>query len=160
MAAEIWPNDVGIVDDRREKIHRVDDRQIGTQTIHPGIVGGFSADQHIGMVELRQLVQNLREVGGAELGGSTRGLDLLRQAHDFLFSYRVIGANCNSNARRLIQRADRFAPDEIGDFSRRMSPIRIVSPSRSKYSNSGIVYLRLEPIRSRNGARQSSRPSR
>jgi hypothetical protein len=26
-------------------------------------------------------VQNLHEVGGAELGGSTRGLDLLRQAH-------------------------------------------------------------------------------
>jgi len=31
-------------------------------------------------------VQNLREVGGTELGGSTRGFNLLRQAHDlFLF---------------------------------------------------------------------------
>jgi hypothetical protein len=38
------------------------------------------------MFELRQVAQNLREVGGAELSGSTRGLDLLRQAHRFLFS--------------------------------------------------------------------------
>jgi len=28
-------------------------------------------------------VQDLHEVGGAELGGSTRGLDLLRQANGF-----------------------------------------------------------------------------
>src|SRR5215813_5162248 len=39
---------------------------------------------------------------------------------------------------------------ETEDFRRRISPILIVSPSRSKYSKSGIVYLRLEPIRSRN----------
>jgi hypothetical protein len=35
------------------------------------------------MVKLGQAVQNLHEVGWAELGGSTRGLDLLRQAHGF-----------------------------------------------------------------------------
>jgi len=35
--------------------------------------------------KLWQIVQNLREVGGAELRGSTRGLDLLRQAHGSLF---------------------------------------------------------------------------
>jgi hypothetical protein len=37
------------------------------------------------MVKLGQVVQDLHEIGGAELGGSTRGLDLLRQPHRFLF---------------------------------------------------------------------------
>jgi hypothetical protein len=32
-------------------------------------------------------VQDLREVGGAELSGSTRGLDLLRQPH-WLFVFK------------------------------------------------------------------------
>jgi hypothetical protein len=31
-------------------------------------------------------VQNLHEIGGAELGGSTRGLDLLRQPDCFIFT--------------------------------------------------------------------------
>jgi hypothetical protein len=31
-------------------------------------------------------VQDLHEVGGAELGGSTRGLDLLRQPNGFAFA--------------------------------------------------------------------------
>src|SRR5215467_3433329 len=42
-----------------------------------------------------------------------------------------------------------FAAEGV-DFSRRTSPILMVSPSRSKYSNRGIVYFRLELIRSRN----------
>ena len=45
--------EIGIVDDGREEVHRVDDRQVGAQTIHPGVVGGFGADQHVGIVELR-----------------------------------------------------------------------------------------------------------
>ena len=78
--------DVRIVDDGREKIHGVDDGQVGTQTIHPGVVGGFGADQHVGMMKLGQIVQNLHEVGGAELSSSTRGLYVLRQPHCLLFS--------------------------------------------------------------------------
>jgi hypothetical protein len=38
------------------------------------------------MIKLGQIVQDLHEVGGAELSGSTRGLDLLRQSHGFVFS--------------------------------------------------------------------------
>ena len=56
----------------------------GPKTIHPRVVGGFRSDQHIDVVKLRQAVQNLHEVGGAELGGSTRGLDLLRQPDCFV----------------------------------------------------------------------------
>ena len=44
---------IGIVDDGCEKIHRVDDGQVGPQSKHAGVVGGFGADQHVGMFELR-----------------------------------------------------------------------------------------------------------
>jgi hypothetical protein len=73
--------DIRVIHDRGKKIHRVDDRQIGSESIHTRVVGGLGADKQIGVLKLGQLVQNLREVGGAELSGSTRGLDLLRQAH-------------------------------------------------------------------------------
>src|SRR5512143_927453 len=39
-----------------------------------------------------------------------------------------------------------------GAFSRRTSPIRNVTPSRSKYSNKAMVYLRLDPRTSRKAA--------
>jgi hypothetical protein len=38
------------------------------------------------MMKLWQVVQYLREVGGAELGGSARSLDLLRQTHGLLLT--------------------------------------------------------------------------
>ena len=104
------PESIGIVDDGREKIHRVDDGQVGPQTKHPGVVGGFGADQHVGVFELRQVVQNLHEVGGAELSGSTRGLDLLRQAHRFLFSKHHQCCNFRSNARLNSTRASFLPP--------------------------------------------------
>lgn len=79
--------DIGVIDDRRKKIHRVDDREIGPESIDPGIVGRVGADKQIGIPELGELVQDLREVGGAELSGSTRGFDLLRQPH-WLFVFK------------------------------------------------------------------------
>jgi hypothetical protein len=45
------------------------------------------------MLELGQLVQDLHEVGGAELGGSTRGLDLLRQSHGLFLDHQHDGLN-------------------------------------------------------------------
>src|SRR5262249_31902148 len=77
---------IRVIDDGSEKIDGVDDGEVGTKTIDPRIVGGFGSDQHVGVVKLRQAVQNLHEVGGAELGGSTRGLDLLRQPNGFIFA--------------------------------------------------------------------------
>ena len=77
---------IGVIDDGSEKIDGVDDGEVGPETIHPRVVGGFRSDQHIDVVKLRQAVQNLHEVGGAELGGSTRGLDLLRQPDCLVFS--------------------------------------------------------------------------
>jgi hypothetical protein len=72
--------DIRVIDNWGKEIHRVDDRQIRPETIDPGVVGGFGADKQIGVLELGQLVQNLHEIGGAELSGSTGGLDLLCEA--------------------------------------------------------------------------------
>src|ERR1043166_215703 len=60
---------IRVVNNRSKKIHRVHDGEIRTQTKHPCVVGGFGPDQHIGVIEFGQFVQNLHEVGGAELGG-------------------------------------------------------------------------------------------
>src|SRR5262252_1191868 len=76
---------IRVIDDGSEKIDGVDDGEVGTKTIHARVVGGFGSDQHVGVVKLGQAVQDLHEVGGAELGGSTSGLDLLRQPDRFVF---------------------------------------------------------------------------
>ena len=76
---------IRVIDNGCEKIDSVDDREVGTKTIHPRVVGRFGSDQHIGVVKLRQAVQNLHEIGGAELGRSTRGLDRLGQTDCFTF---------------------------------------------------------------------------
>src|SRR5207249_12218997 len=77
---------VGVIDNGSEKTDGVDDGEVGPKTIHPRVVGGFRSDQHVDVVKLRQAVQNLHEIGGAELGSSTRGLDLLRQPVCLIFT--------------------------------------------------------------------------
>ena len=38
------PEEVWVINDGREKVHRVDDRQVRAQSVHPGVIGGFGAD--------------------------------------------------------------------------------------------------------------------
>ena len=140
---------VGIVDNGREEVHGVDDSQVRTQTEHPGVVAGLGADQHVRVIiKLWQAVQNLHEVGGAELSSSTRGLDRLRQSYGVFLAehHRKV-----SLSPPTVYFNDGFGFSGCA-LSRRASPMRMVKPSRSKYSKSGIVYLRVDPIRSRNDA--------
>src|SRR5262249_21759867 len=60
---------IRVIDDGSEKIDGVDDGEDGTKAIDPRVVGGLGSDQHVGVVKLRQAVQDLHEVGGAEFGG-------------------------------------------------------------------------------------------
>jgi hypothetical protein len=48
------------------------------------------ADEHVDVVELWQSVQNLHEVGGAELSRSTGGFDRLRQPDRFFLAYHSL----------------------------------------------------------------------
>ena len=74
------PEGVGVVHDRREKVHGVNHGQIWTQAKYSGIVGGFNSDNQVCVVEFRKAVQDLHELGRAELGSSAGGLHVLRQA--------------------------------------------------------------------------------
>ena len=71
---------VRVVHDRREEVDRVDDGEIRPQPEHSGIVGGFGADEHVRVFELREAVQNLLQVGWAELGRAAPGRDVLGES--------------------------------------------------------------------------------
>src|SRR4030095_13132888 len=73
-----------------------------------------------------------------------------RRRDDFLFEPNVELCLRSPLVCALSMNSPGYFPAAGEDLRRRISPILMVSPSRSKYSKRGIVYLRLEPIRSRN----------
>jgi hypothetical protein len=75
--------DIGVIHNRREEIDGVHNRQIRPQAKYSRVVGCFSSDNQIGMFPLRQAVQHVHKVGGAELRRSTRGGHLLREPCQF-----------------------------------------------------------------------------
>ena len=70
---------IRVVDDRREEVHRVDDGEIRSKAEYSRIVGRLRADNQVRMFPRRKGVQNLQQVGGAELRRSTGCGHLLRQ---------------------------------------------------------------------------------
>src|SRR5688572_9163447 len=80
------PKGIGVIDNRGEEIDGVDDGKVRSQAKYSRVVRRLRPDQHIDVVELWQIVQNLHEVGGAELSGSTRGFYRLRQPNGFFIS--------------------------------------------------------------------------
>src|SRR5918994_1148924 len=80
------PEGIRVIDNRREEIDCVDDGEVRSQAKYSGVVGRLRPDQHVRVVELWQIVQNLHEVGWAELSGSTRGFDRLRQPNGLFLS--------------------------------------------------------------------------
>jgi len=82
-------------------------------------------------------MEHVREIGRAELGRTAGRRNVLGQS-------RGIHARRPLWARRSRPRAaGRLHVDSVtGRFSRRTSPTLNVMPVRSKYSSSGIAYLR------------------
>ena len=50
LVAAICPKTYGIVNDGREEIDRLDERQLRRELIHAGVVGCVEADEHVGIV--------------------------------------------------------------------------------------------------------------
>ena len=69
-----------IVHHRREKIDRVDDREIVGKTEHSGVVAGGDSDQQIRMARQIEPREDSRQVRRTELTGSTRSLAPRSQA--------------------------------------------------------------------------------
>ena len=68
-----------IVHDGSEEIHRHDQRAIRRDPVHRGVVPGRGVDQDVGICDSGQMTQHLRQLGGAELAGSTGAVRQLRQ---------------------------------------------------------------------------------
>ena len=63
-----------IVYDGSEEVHRSHERALGRQCEHCGVVSSGGVDQDPGVPDGRQMAQDLRQIGGAELTGSTRAV--------------------------------------------------------------------------------------
>ena len=70
LAAAIAPQSPRIVHDGREEIHRGDQRPVLGQPEHRRVVPGGGVDEDPRILDLRQMAQDLRQIGGAELAGS------------------------------------------------------------------------------------------
>jgi len=76
------PVSVGVVDDRGEEIHRLDQGAGGIEAEHGRIIGGGSSDEKVVMPDLGESAQDLREIGLAEFGGSAGAGGQVRKASD------------------------------------------------------------------------------
>ncbi len=72
----------GVVDDRREEVDGLHERQVGRDTEHPGVVGGRGADQQIRVHHRRERAEDLRQVRRTQLAGSTRRARPRRQPEE------------------------------------------------------------------------------
>ena len=63
--------EVGIIDDRREEIEGLHNRELFRDFINGGVVRAGGTDKEIGVGDIGDTTQDLREFGLAELGGSS-----------------------------------------------------------------------------------------
>ena len=71
---------VRIVHDGREKVDRLDERQLVGETVHPRVIARLGADEHVRVVTLRQVAQHLRDPLRGKLAGSTRARGVIDQS--------------------------------------------------------------------------------
>ena len=83
--------DVGIVDDRREEIHRLNEGYVVVQAVDGGVVGRADPDQEVGVGGRRQLAQHLRQVRWTKLGSSAGAAGQAGQS-DFFHSFSLLGS--------------------------------------------------------------------
>ena len=62
----------GVIDDRREEVHRLDQGYVLVQLVDGGVVRSVDPNEEVRVRDLRQLAQHLRQVLWTELRGSPR----------------------------------------------------------------------------------------
>jgi hypothetical protein len=77
---------VRVVDDRREEVDGLHDRQVGGELHHAGVVGGVGGDQHARVCRSRERGHDRAQVGGGQLAAASRSVRQRRQggAHRLL----------------------------------------------------------------------------
>ncbi len=77
---------MGIVDDRGEEVGRHNDREVGAQPVHRGVVGGVEADEQVGVsrcIEPAHEPEDRVEVLGTELARAAGAVREARQPDRF-----------------------------------------------------------------------------
>lgn len=83
------PEEIGIIDDGGEEIEGLDQGQIRSNPVNGGIVGTGGSDEEIGVLNIGEATQDLREFGLAELGGSPSAGRHFGQAFDIFATHRT-----------------------------------------------------------------------
>ena len=73
---------VRVVDDRREEIHRLDEREIVAQHEDPRVVEGLTTHENAAVGVHRHAAQRLGQVTRTQLGGSTSAAREAREAEE------------------------------------------------------------------------------
>ena len=103
------PKSYGIVDDRREEVDGLHDGQVVCQAIHGRVVARVEPHEQVVVLHVGEMAQDLAEVLGAELTGSTRAGSQTGQADFFLLHGVIIDAG-NAEAPLLAAIAGREHP--------------------------------------------------
>ena len=74
--------EIGVVDDGSEEIEGLDKCQVRRNSVNGGVIGAGRSDEEIGILNVGNATQDLREFGLAELGGSSSAGGHFRQAFD------------------------------------------------------------------------------
>ena len=62
---------IRVVDQRRDVVHGLRNRQVGRQSIHRRVVGSLKTNQQVRVTRARQLAEDLNEILGTDLASST-----------------------------------------------------------------------------------------
>ena len=95
---------VRVVDDGGEKIEGLDEGGLVVNTVNCGVIGTRGTDEEIGVGDVGEATQNLRQLGLAELGGSSSAGGQFCQAFDVFATH-----GRESSGRAGFEKPFRFA---------------------------------------------------
>lgn len=112
------PEKIGVIDNGREEIEGLNEGEVVGQTVDRSVIGAGRADEEIGVVDVAEATQDLREFRLAELGGSSSARGEFGEAFDIFtrhglegswflgfentFSLRKAGSNSFASCRTTI----------------------------------------------------------
>ena len=96
------PQAAGVVHDRREEIDCGHQGTFRGQQKHRGVVAGGGVDQDPRVPDCGQMAQDLRQIGGAELTGSTRAVRERGETNPWLLIPRRL---CHTRSREWMEPA-------------------------------------------------------
>jgi hypothetical protein len=79
--------EIGVVDDGREEVEGLDEGEIGGDAVNSGVVRAGGTNEKVGVLDVGDATQDLREFGLAELRGSPSARGHFGQAFDIFATH-------------------------------------------------------------------------